>query len=337
MKESIITSSNINKDFITYIKEPGIIGTLKSFVKRNKILKKAVDNFSLDIKEQEIVGLVGPNGAGKTTFMKMLSGIIIPTSGILNVLGYAPYQRLKIFRKQISLVMGQKSQLWWDIPAMDSFLLLQRFYEIPEDIFKKRLNHMTEILSVKHLLKIHVRKLSLGERMKMELVASLLHSPKLILLDEPTIGLDLISQENIRQFIKDYQKSNKCAIIVTSHYMADVHALCSRLVLMLNGKKSYDGPLNRFEKLLGNSKVVHFNFAIPIEYSDDLWKKYDAKWQNDYTQVELRIPDSDLREISSSIIKNYPVTHFGTEKMPIERVIKTLMNNPKLIKNIKDG
>ena len=217
--------------------------------------KKAVKPFNLNIGQGEIIGLLGPNGAGKTTLMKMFTGIIVPSQGELKVLGHTPSERLSLLEKKIALVMGQKSQLWWDIPAMDSFLLLQRFYEIEEPQFQNRIKMMSELLDVVDLLHIHVRKLSLGERMKMELMASLIHSPEIIFLDEPTIGLDLISQENIRNFIKDYHQKNKCTIIVTSHYMADVQALCDRLVLIFDGEKTFDGHFPSLKQFLGKKKM----------------------------------------------------------------------------------
>ena len=217
---------------------------------------------------------------------------------------------------------------------MDSFLLLQRFYEIEESQFQNRIKMMSELLDVVDLLHIHVRKLSLGERMKMELMASLIHSPEIIFLDEPTIGLDLISQENIRNFIKDYHQKNKCTIIVTSHYMADVQALCDRLVLIFDGEKTFDGPLSEFETILGKEKNVTFNFSSPQNPMLDIWKPYEAQWDPHNLQVDLRIPEDELRSLALKILKDFPVTEFNTEKMPIERVMKALMKNPQIVKKL---
>lgn len=308
------------------------MGSFKSFFKREPIIKDAVHNFNLTIKKGEIIGLLGPNGAGKTTLMKMFTGIIVPSSGELKILGHNPWERDKNFRKKIALVMGQKSQLWWDIPAMDSFLLLQKYYEVPDDKFKKRIDHMSELLGVKDLLNIHVRKLSLGERMKMELMASLLHEPELIFLDEPTIGLDLVAQENIRYFIKNYHEEHNCSIIITSHYMADVHALCDRLVLIFEGTKSFDGPLEEFEEILGVNKNVSFTFATAPDQSQQIWTDFNGKWNDEGNTVELSIPEEQLRTVTTNILNDYSVTDFATEKMPIERVMKTLMINPELLK-----
>ena len=334
MKTPAIYSQSLEKKFTSYKKKPGLLGSLKSLFIRDYITKKAVKSFDLDIQQGEIIGLLGPNGAGKTTLMKMFTGIIVPSQGTLKVLGYKPSERPLLFRKKIALVMGQKSQLWWDIPAMDSFLLLQRFYEIEESKFQNRIKTMSELLDVKDLLHIHVRKLSLGERMKMELMASLIHSPEIIFLDEPTIGLDLISQENIRNFLKDYHQKNKCTIIVTSHYMADVQALCKRLVLIFDGEKTFDGPLSEFETILGKEKNVTFNFSSPQNPELELWNSYEAQWDSHNIQVDLRIPENNLRDVALKILKDFPVTEFNTEKMPIERVMKTLMKNPQIVKQL---
>jgi ABC-2 type transport system ATP-binding protein len=208
---------------------------------------------------------------------------------------------------------------------------LQKYYEIENADFKKRVDMMTELLGVKELLHVQVRKLSLGERMKMELMASLLHSPDVIFLDEPTIGLDLVAQENIREFIKEYHRQNNCSILITSHYMADVQALCSRLVLIMNGGKGFDGSLSEFEKILGNDKTVTFNFSQSVDSNIGPWLGLDPKWNDNFTQVELRIPEARLREISTEVISKYNVVDFSTDKMPIERVMKTLMANPKIL------
>ena len=327
----MIKTTNLSKNFKSYKKSPGIKGSIKGLFKREYNLKSAVQGFDLDIKRGEIVGLLGPNGAGKTTLMKMLTGIVVPSSGEIHVAGHIPSEREKIFRTKIALVMGQKSQLWWDIPAMDSFLLLQRYYEIPNDQFSQRIERMSTMLDVTDLLHVQIRKLSLGERMKMELMASLLHSPEVIFLDEPTIGLDLIAQESIREFILDYHRTNGATIIITSHYMADVQALCERLVLIMKGEKAFDGPLREFERILGNEKCVTFQFSAPQVPEATLWKRYDASWSEDFTQVDLRIPEEELRDVSLEILKFAPVIEFQTEKMPIERVMKTLIENPELM------
>ena len=266
----------------------------------------------------------------------MFTGIIVPTSGELTINGYSPWERKKSFKKKIALVMGQKSQLWWDIPAMDSFLLLQKFYELPDAEFNERLDHMASILEVTDLLHVHVRKLSLGERMKMELMASLLHNPDVIFLDEPTIGLDLIAQEKIREFILDFHKKNGTTIIITSHYMADVQALCKRLVLIFDGSKAYDGPLKDFENILGHEKTISFTFSSEVSNCDFI-SQYDAKWNECKNQVDMRVLEKDLRMVGKKVLELHPVIEFNTEKMPIERVMKTLMTNPEVLRQQRES
>lgn len=331
----MIRTKNLTKQFISYKKRPGFLGSLKAFFNREAVTKYAVQSFDLDIQKGEMVGLLGPNGAGKTTLMKMFTGIIVPSSGECEVIGFEPAQRNKEFRKNIALVMGQKSQLWWDIPAMDSFLLLQKYYEIPKDKFEARLERMSTLLDVKDLLHIHVRRLSLGERMKMELMASLLHSPEIIFLDEPTIGLDLVAQENIREFIKEYHRENNVTVIITSHYMADVQALCKRLVLIFDGKKAFDGPIGEFEKILGHEKSLTLNFASAQDDQNDFYLKFSPIWNDEKTQVELRVPEDQWKEAAQSFLKRDDLIEFNTDKMPIEKVMKTLMNNPEILKKVQ--
>lgn len=327
----MIECSSLSKEFHSFKKQPGIIGTLKSFYHRQYDVKLALNNFNLKIDRGEFIGILGPNGAGKTTLMKILSGIIVPTSGQAQILGFNPSERKIEFRKKIALVMGQKSQLWWDIPAMDSFQLLQKYYEIPAEKFNHRLKELSKMLEVEHVLHIHIRKLSLGERMKLELIACLLHDPSVIFLDEPTIGLDLVSQKNIRNFLLKYQKENSTTILLTSHYMVDVEALCSRIVLIFDGQKRYDGSILDFSKILGRDKFVTFIFEHPVDISDPFWNSLDTSWSNGGKQVELRISENELRKISSLIINKFEVIDFFTEKMPIERVMNTILTNPHLL------
>ncbi len=328
-----IQIDKLSKKFISYKKQPGIIGSLKSFVNRQEFVNTAVDEFTLDIQQGEFVGLLGPNGAGKTTLMKMMTGIIVPSSGHIRIVGYEPFQRKKMFRKKIALVMGQKSQLWWDVPAYDSFMLLQKYYELEFKSFKSRLDQLSELLDVTDKLHIHVRKLSLGERMKLEIMASLLHQPDVIFLDEPTIGLDVLAQQNIRKFLKEYQKEHNTTIVLTSHYMADVQELCSRIVLILGGKKSFDGPIEKFESLLGKEKFVHFEFSESVNPHKDFtfFDQFDPSWSNDFSQVDLRIPETDLRSATIKILQDFPLINYNCEQLPVERVMKALMEKPGVI------
>jgi len=322
-----ISSINLAKNFKTYEKNPGIWNSLKSLFHRDYKINSAIQDFNFEIKKGELVALLGPNGAGKTTLMKMMTGIIVPSAGKLSVLGFDPWERDKEFRKKIALVMGQKSQLWWDIPAMDSLLLLQKYYEISDMEFKRRMDELTTLLDVGSKLHIHVRKLSLGERMKLELMACLLHSPDIIFLDEPTIGLDLMAQENIRKFLLDYHRKHSCTMIITSHYMADVEALCQRLVLVMQGRKAFDGPLAEFTQLLGDTREMTFIFDKPISAQEKTFKDYDAVWSPDNQKVDLLVPFPKMRDLTSQILRDFPVTEFSTEKTPIERAMKTFMKN----------
>lgn len=327
----MIRANHLSKEFRIYKKDPGFLGSLRSLVARRFETNVAVSDFSLEIEPGKIVALLGPNGAGKTTLMKMFTGIIVPSSGSLEVLGFDPWDRTVEFRKRIALVMGQKSQLWWDIPAMDSLRLLKAYYEINEVDFKERVGDLSEILGVGHLLHVQVRKLSLGERMKLELMSCLLHRPDVIFLDEPTIGLDLIAQKGIRKFLKEYHQKHRPTIILTSHYMADVAALCSHIILILDGQKRFDGSMNQFEKILGREKVVTFLFSEPVATEAQCISDYEPLWNTPGLEVELRIPEENLRSVSQEILARFPVIDFYTEKIPIERVMETLWSNPDLL------
>ena len=326
-----ISCLHLNKTYKSARKQPGFLGAIRAFVKPNIAQVNAISDFNLRVNQGEIVGLLGPNGAGKTTLIKMLAGIVAPTSGDAYVLGYKPFERAKEFRRQIALVMGQKTQLWWDIPAYDSFELLKSYYEVPNDIFQKRLTSMGEILGVTHLFHTHVRKLSLGERMKMELMACLLHEPNLCFLDEPTIGLDVVAQKQIRDFFKTYQREHRTTFILTSHYMADIEALCPRIVLVLGGRKRFDGSIRDFEQILGKDKFVSLTFKEPVSQTDPIWQDLGAKWDSSGLAVELQIQEQQLRKKSIEILSRFPVVDYATEKLPIERVLKTLLSDPHLL------
>lgn len=326
-----IHCKSLTKRFRTYEKQAGFLGSVRSFFSRSYRTVSAVEEFSFSAYRNEIVGLLGPNGAGKTTLMKMLTGIIVPSEGSAEVLGFSPWQRRRAFRQRISLVMGQKSQLWWDIPAFDSFQLLGRYYELEQNTFKQRVGELAELLAVTHLLHVHVRKLSLGERMKMELMASLLHNPEVIFLDEPTIGLDLVAQRNIREFLKTYHEQHQTTIILTSHYMGDVQALAGRIVLILGGKKRFDGTLPQFENLFGQEKYVEIEFSQPIADDEGFWNSLDAEWDDAHLRVNVRIAASDFIAKTQEILHRFPVINYSTEKLPIERVMTSILDNPNLL------
>lgn len=328
----IIQSSNLQKKYKVFEKHPGLTGSIRNLFHREFTENYAVYPFDFEAHKGEFIGLLGPNGAGKTSLMKMFTGITVPSDGQLKICGHNPSKREIDFRRKIALVMGQKSQLWWDIPALDSFLLLQKYYELTDSQFQSRLNEMAALLDVESLLKIHVRKLSLGERMKMELIASLLHHPEIIFLDEPTIGLDVIAQDKLRAFLLDYHDRHGTTMVLTSHYMADVEALCNRIVLLLKGKKCFDGSIKQFEQILGKEKFLSFNFNNSVDPNHPIFNDLHAKFSQNNTKVELRVPEDRLNEVSISILQKYSIVDFQTDKLPIERVMKTLLQNPEIMK-----
>ena len=329
----MLQCQNLSREFKIYNKEPGLKATVKSFFNRSYYINEAVKDFNFNKEGSGLVGLLGPNGSGKTTLMKMFTGIITPSSGSIKVLGETPSSRKNYFKKNISLVMGQKSQLWWDIPVMDSFLLFQKYYEIEESKFKKKINDLGERLDVIKFFNIPVRKLSLGERMKMELMACLLHEPKVIFLDEPTIGLDISSQKNVRQFLKDYYKEKKPLIILTSHYMADVEALCEDIILIDKGKKIFDGSMKKFKQNFKKEKTIVFSFQQAINsFNDkDLLTAFPHEWNEHKTQLKIRSPETKLKEITISILNRYPVSDFYTEKVSIEEIMDKILSNPSFL------
>ena len=326
----MIECKKLSRDFKIYTKKEGLLGTLQSFFKRTYYINSAVKNFDLNLNTHGLIGLLGPNGSGKTTLMKMFTGIIVPNRGTVKVLGEIPSKRKNSFKKNISLVMGQKSQLWWDIPAMDSFLLFQKYYEIEEKDFKNKVHDLGERLNIKSLLQVPLRKLSLGERMKMELMACLLHEPKVIFLDEPTIGLDISAQKNVRQFLKDYYEEKKPLIILTSHYMADVEALCEKIILISKGEKQFEGSIENFKKRFRKEKTIVFNFEKKLLDFPKKWKgQFHCDWNQDRTQLKIRVPEKDLKQVTIEILNQFAISDFHTEKVSIEEVMSDIYSLEK--------
>lgn len=264
MKEIVIQTNQLSRNYRTYRKEAGILAGLKGLFSKKAEIKQALLPINLKIPRGQIVGLVGSNGAGKTTLLKLLSGLIFPTDGTAKVLGYTPWDRSNVFLKQIGLLLGQKNQLWWDIPAWDSFHLLIAIYDLDKESTLKRVETLAARLDCSHVLKVPLRRLSLGERMKMELIGCLLHKPKILFLDEPTIGLDVVAQTNIRQFILEELKGTDVTIILTSHYMDDIALLADRLLLMSHGAIAYDGTVDHFMSLTPSTKRLVADFAQPL-------------------------------------------------------------------------
>lgn len=315
---AIIRAEGLCRTYSVYEKQPGLMGSLKSLWSRKYRTVVAVDNVSFSVQPGEIVGFLGPNGAGKTTTLKMLSGLIYPSSGNATVLGFVPWERADNFRRQFSLVMGQKNQLWWDLPASDSFELHREVYSLPKDRFQTVLGELVEMFEVGKLVSQPVRELSLGERMKMELIASLLHEPKVLLLDEPTIGLDVVAQQTIQRCLREYNRLKQATILLTSHYMRDVEALCKRVLVITNGKLVHDGPLATIVQRLGAIKQLRLQFAgesLPA----NIRLPENARIQG--TVVDLSVSRELVSETISRILGQHPVSDITVTDPPLEDVV----------------
>ena len=325
----IITVKNLSRTYEYYRKQQGLKNSFKSFFKRKKLYTEAVNNINFSIEEGELVGFLGPNGAGKTTTLKMLSGILCPSSGSASVLGFEPWKRQNEYKRQFALVMGQKNQLWRDIPAMDSFILNKEIYEIDDKTFKKNLDELVEVLGISDILDIQVRKLSLGQRMKCELVAALIHNPKVLFLDEPTIGLDVVAQKNIRDFIKKYNKQKKTTIILTSHYMEDIKQLCKRVVIIDHGVIIYDGALSS----LINKYAPHKILAITFDNNGVERKEVEQFGEIDKFskyQVRIKVDRKEAKDVASRILSSkLPVDDIMIDEPEIDEVVRKFFKNNK--------
>jgi ABC-2 type transport system ATP-binding protein len=317
----------LSKRFSYYEKNLGFKNSLKNLIFRKKLFKDAVKNISFQVDEGEIVGFLGPNGAGKTTTLKMLSGILFPTSGNASVAGFIPWEREKKFKMLISIVMGQKSQLWWDLPALESFYLNKCIYEIDDKTYKIFLDELSEMLDVKSLLNIQIRRLSLGERMKMELIASLLHKPRILFLDEPTIGLDIVSQKKMREFLKFYRDQYKTTVLLTSHYMKDIEDLCKRSVIINDGMIIFDGPLNGVNDFFNGKKIIKLQLGKIIE--EKVLKRFGYVKEISGTTAVFEVERNDVSKISGKMIGSLPVLDFTIEDIPVEEGISLLFEKGK--------
>ncbi|MBA3724979.1 MAG: ATP-binding cassette domain-containing protein [Armatimonadetes bacterium] len=316
-----ILVDDLSKTYYTPKKQPGILGAVKGLFTREKVSVEAVKNVSFSIEEGEVVGFLGPNGAGKTTTLKVLSGILFPTSGKAEVLGYNPWDRRPEMLKQISLVMGNKMQLWWDLPAWDSFQVLKEIYEVSDSEFRARADFLVETLQLEDKIHTQVRKLSLGERMKCELVAALLHNPKVIFLDEPTIGLDVVSQKNIREFLKDYNRETNSTIILTSHYMQDVAELCERIIVIDHGKQIFEGSLASLSRQFSPVKQLRLVFSAAP--SADL-SAYGRVVNSSKMEAVIEVPREETTKIAARILQDLPVEDISIDEADIEDVIREL-------------
>ncbi|MBI4627029.1 MAG: ABC transporter ATP-binding protein [Verrucomicrobia bacterium] len=323
----MIEVSHLTRIFRTYKKQPGFWGGVKGLFHREFEETAAAKDISFTIAEGEFVGFLGPNGAGKTTTLKMLSGLIYPTSGTARVAGFDPTKRENAYRRLFALVLGQKNQLWWDLPAIESFHLLRAIYALPLDHFKTTLDELVALLDVGKKLNVMVRELSLGERMKMELIAALLHRPRVLFLDEPTIGLDVVSQKAVRQFLRDYNRRFRVTILLTSHYMADIKELCERVIVIHKGSKIYDGALDRLETAGGARKrIITFvpGAAAHNAFPDTWQSRHGTTTRSSDGKFTLCVPSENVVAVSQEVLSTGPVADITIEDVPLEDVIAEL-------------
>jgi ABC-2 type transport system ATP-binding protein len=318
MNSHTIRVHNLSKTYVISRREPGAIPALRSLVHRQTESIPAVDGISFDVEPGEIVGFLGPNGAGKTTTLKMLSGLLHPTGGEVSVLGFTPWRRQRDFLRQITLVMGQRNQLVWDIPAIDSFELNRAIYRLDPDAYQQTLRELVALLELGDLLHKPVRNLSLGERMKCEVAAALLHRPQVVFLDEPTIGLDVTMQRRIRTFIAEYRKRSGATVMLTSHYMADVEALCRRVIVIHHGRLLYDGELSSLVKRFTRHKTI----VVQLADCPDQLEGYGEVVACEDGSVTLRVPKDQTAHVTSRLLADLPVIDLTVEDPPIEEVIE---------------
>ncbi len=316
---AIIELRELAKSFRVYQKQEGLLASLRGLFRRRYRYVQAVRGIDLEVEQGEFVAFLGPNGAGKTTTLKLLSGVIHPTSGSARVLGYVPWKRENAYRRRFALVMGQKNQLWWDLPAQESFRLHQQIYRLAPDVFRRTRDELAEMLGVGSLMSQPVRELSLGERMKMELIAALLHSPEVLFLDEPTIGLDVVAQHRIQQFLKHYQVERQVTILLTSHYMKDVAALCRRVVIIARGGVQYDGSLDGIRDAFSGSKIVTLQLSETERL--DGWQAFGEVVEVQPPRVKLRIVRGEVPRVLASILATREVEDVAVEDPPLEEAL----------------
>jgi len=318
LTSAVVHIKNLRKTYVVSQQEASTRATLKSLAHRRKLEIPAVDGISFNLASGEIVGFLGPNGAGKTTTLKMLSGLLHPTAGEVTVLGYIPWKREKSFLRQITLVMGQRNQLVWDIPALNSFELNRAIYHTPAEDYHRMLGELTELLELEPLLYKPVRNLSLGERMKCEIAAALLHRPRVVFLDEPTIGLDVTMQRRIRSFIAEYNRRFGATVLLTSHYMADVEALCRRVVVIHHGRLLFDGELSSLLQKFTEHKTIIVQLG---DYQADL-QSYGEVVSCTDGRFTLRVPKAETAHVTERLLADLPVIDLLVEDPPIEEVIE---------------
>ncbi|MBJ8048030.1 ATP-binding cassette domain-containing protein [Bacillus cereus group sp. N18] len=318
----IIEIENVSKTFERVKIEEGLINSFKSLFKREKVKVTALSDVSFKIKEGKIIGLIGANGAGKSTLMKAMVGLIKPTSGRILINGFNPHDKKKDFLKSIGVVLGQKNQLWWDLSPYETFLLHKEIYELSDTEFRKNVDELAKNLGVSEILKSPVRNLSLGERMKCELIASILHSPKILFLDEPTIGLDFLAQKNIRNFLKNYCKERNTTVVITSHYFPDIYELCEELIILKNGEVVFNNNFKKIKEEIKSYKYIYLSFENEIN-SEDL-KKYGEVKESDKFSVTIKVQDKLVNETISSILKEFNVIDYNLTEMSSQDLIEDI-------------
>jgi len=320
----LIEVQGLTKTFRTYKKLPGFAGAVRGLFHRKYEQTVAVKDVSFTVEEGELVGFLGPNGAGKTTTLKMLAGLLYPTSGSAKVLGYVPWKREDGYRRQFALLLGQKNQLWWDLPARESLELNSKIYGIDEKLFERTVAELTELLDVKDKLNVSVRELSLGERMKMELIAALLHQPKVLFLDEPTIGLDVISQKTVREFLRTHNATRKTTILLTSHYMADIQELCQRVIIIDHGRIFFDGKLSEVLDRFADFKIVTIACEGGQNCSAAQLAKYGEVTAQSPGNVKLKVKRDRVIPVCKALLDELPVSDIDIQEVPIEDVIRQI-------------
>lgn len=323
-----ISVHHLSKYYRIHQKEAGFWGSVKALYQRSYYDAKAVDDISFTIDEGELVGFIGPNGAGKTTTLKCLTGLLYPTSGDVKVLGYTPFDRDHAYLRQMSLVMGQKNQLWWDLPASDSFLLNKEIYSVTDARYKKTISELAALLDVEDILNVQVRKLSLGQRMKCELIAALIHTPKILFLDEPTIGMDVVMQQKLRDFVKMYNRKYNATIILTSHYMKDVEQLCDRIIIIDHGKLLYDGSLKDIVKKYTTEKKITVVFGQNVTKKDLL--SLGTVEDIEGNQAILSVKRDYANKVAAKLLHDFPVEDITIEEINIEEIIRNVFTAKQL-------
>ncbi len=316
-----IEARGLTKVYRTYKKESGLRGSLKGLVRRRYDETRAADDVSFTIEEGELVGFLGPNGAGKTTVLKILSGLLNPSAGEARVLGFVPWERRNEMKRQFSLVMGQKNALWWDLPAQESLELNRAIYGIERERFKKVVGGLSELLEVTDKMNVMVRELSLGERMKMELISALIHEPRVLFLDEPTIGLDVISQKRVREFLRVYNSEHRIVTMLTSHYMQDIEELCRRVIIIDHGKIFFDGPLSDIIDRFSVAKILSLTFEESAARDFSLFGEVMEQTPH---SVQLKVPRAKVTEVCRELLDNCKVTDINVQELPVEEVIRQL-------------